>query len=231
MPRTISRDEQTKRKLLQAGGQVFAKKGFRRATVRDICLRAEVNVACIAYHFGGKAGLYESVLNEAHDEALRRFPTDMGLPPEAPVRDRLKAYIHSFLLRLLGQGRSAWHGRILNWELIEPTEVLGSHLRRSILPNARKLQAMVAEILCASADDCSVIFCAQSIVGQCRHYTLARPILELLFPGLSLDDAGIAQLAEHITEFSLAGIRRFKELQPDPDAPLPAPAPGEADKA
>ena len=237
MLRNISRDEQTKRKLLKAAGLVFARKGFRRATVREICLRAGVNVACIAYHYGGKAGLYESVLTAAHEEAMRRYPPDLGLPPEAPARERLTAYVHSFLLRLVGPDSCSWHGRIMNWELNEPTEVLSAHLRRSILPNVRILQSVVAEIVGCGEDDETTLLCAQSIVGQCRHYTLARPILAVLFPGLRQDARGIEQLATHIAAFSLAGLAHFREQGPcqgqprtpgqDPDpGPEPAEEPG-----
>lgn len=214
MPPKVSRDEKTKRELLAAAGEIFSRKGYRRATVREICQRAGANVAAITYHFGGKAGLYEAVLADSHAEAMRRHPPDQGLPPQAPVEERLYAFIHSFLLRLLGKGKPAWHGRIINWEMFEPTEVLEGHLRRSILPIARYLQGLVAEVLGAGPDDPRVILCSQSVVGQCRHYILARPILERMFPGCRLDQAGIARLAAHITEFSLAGIRQ---------APVPAP--------
>ena len=137
------------------------------------------------------------------------------LPPEAPAPERLAAYIHSFLLRLVGPDSCSWHGRIINWELSEPTEILGSHLRRSILPNVRVLQGLVAEIIGRAEDDEASLLCAQSILGQCRQYALARPILTILFPGLRQDPRGVEQLSAHITEFSLAGLAHFRERGPD----------------
>ena len=57
--------EATRAKLLQAATHVFAEQGFHAATVREICTRADVNVAAINYHFRDKLGLYFEVLRQS----------------------------------------------------------------------------------------------------------------------------------------------------------------------
>src|SRR5581483_8991895 len=52
----------TKQRLLEVAGAVFAEQGFKNATVREICKRADANVAAINYHFGDKQGLYSETL-------------------------------------------------------------------------------------------------------------------------------------------------------------------------
>ena len=54
-------DESTRNRILEAAGPVFATKGFRGSTVREICDAAKVNVASINYHFGDKSHLYVEI--------------------------------------------------------------------------------------------------------------------------------------------------------------------------
>src|SRR5437868_1363400 len=91
---------QTRQQLLEAAGKVFAELGFRAATVREICFRAGANIAAIHYHFGDKEKLYLEVLRYAQRREAQlypeRFAADAGLTPE----DRLRNFVHSFLLQL-----------------------------------------------------------------------------------------------------------------------------------
>ena len=106
MVETGGRD--TRERIVEAAGEVFARKGFRRATVREICTRAGVNVAMIKYHFGGKAGLYTAVLEHFRSVAGRRSRQIMdraeGDGPEA----RLKAFIRAQLEKLTGSGLTSF---------------------------------------------------------------------------------------------------------------------------
>ncbi len=52
----------TRTRLLEAAGPVFAAHGFDGATVREICSAAHVNVASVGYYFGDKLGLYREVI-------------------------------------------------------------------------------------------------------------------------------------------------------------------------
>jgi AcrR family transcriptional regulator len=53
--------ERTRTALLEAALDEFSAKGFAGARVRDIAARAGVSKDLIAYHFGGKEGLYQAV--------------------------------------------------------------------------------------------------------------------------------------------------------------------------
>jgi len=60
--------EATREALLVAGSEQFGAHGFDGVSVEAIAARAGVNKAMINYHFGGKRGLYRSILTSTFDE-------------------------------------------------------------------------------------------------------------------------------------------------------------------
>ena len=205
--------DDTKRRLLDAAGDVFSRLGFKAATVRTICRMAHANVAAVHYHFSGKEGLYEALLSEAFENGLKRHPPDMGLPDSAPAEERLFAFIHSFLLRMLGDGRSAWCGKLMAREMFEPTQALDQMVDRHILPLSAYLRAIVAEVIGngAGPEDALTRLCSMSIVGQCQYIFRSKTIIDRLAPEMRFDASGIRALAEHITRFSLYALKKFAE--------------------
>ena len=61
----------TKDKILKAAKTLFAQKGFREVTVREIAARAGVNSALIGYHFGGKKDLFNEVYRSFSEPLAR----------------------------------------------------------------------------------------------------------------------------------------------------------------
>ncbi|MCK5427639.1 MAG: helix-turn-helix transcriptional regulator, partial [Thermodesulfovibrionia bacterium] len=51
----------TKQRILDATEFLFARKGFRGTSLREITNRAGVNLAAVNYHFGSKKTLLEAV--------------------------------------------------------------------------------------------------------------------------------------------------------------------------
>ena len=58
----------TKEKILRAGTELFSEKGFDTTTTRDICTKAECNIAAVNYHFKGKEGLGIAVIDYLFDD-------------------------------------------------------------------------------------------------------------------------------------------------------------------
>ncbi|MFZ5564072.1 MAG: CerR family C-terminal domain-containing protein [Thermodesulfobacteriota bacterium] len=209
--------DDTKTRLIQAAGQEFAEHGFRSATVRDICRRAGTHVGSVNYHFGDKEGLYEAVLEYSHRMATQKYPPDMGLADGAGPEDRLSAFIRSLLLRILGEGLPAWHGKLMAQEIASPTGLMKQMIKNSIRPLQRHLAGIVVDLLqkegmALEADSSSVFLCTMSIVGQCLHHFKAKQVVEILRPR-TFDPADIESLAEHITRFSMGGIRALAKQE------------------
>ena len=199
---------ETRQRLLEAAGEVFAARGFRAATVREICRRARANLAAVNYHFGDKERLYAAVLQYTFHCAAPS-PLDLGLGVEATVEERLRAFIRSHLFSLLAEGRPAWHRKLVTREMAEPTLALDTVVDQIIRPEAELLMAIVRDVLGHDANPQRVWQCASSIIGQCLFYYHARPVITRLDPGQTFTPEALEQLVDHITQFSLAALRQF----------------------
>jgi AcrR family transcriptional regulator len=212
----------TRRALLFAAADVFAKCGFRNATIRDICRRAGANVAAINYHFGDKAGLYLEVLAEQSRVVRERFaarPADAeSLSPER----QLAAFVRTFLQRVLSPDVHARHGRIMIREMVDPTDALDHLVKEAIRPDAERLMAIMRAMLGPDLPAPTIRLCGMSVVGQILFYCHCQPVIRRLFPDLPADASRLDELAEHITRFSLAALKHYP-LAPaaGPSARLP----------
>jgi len=62
MKQTIASEQGRRDRILDAAEHAFAEQGFAGTSLRDIVLRAKVNLATVYYYFGSKQGLMEAVL-------------------------------------------------------------------------------------------------------------------------------------------------------------------------
>lgn len=56
--------EGAREKILKVAAKLFADRGLDGVSVRDISREAEVNVSLVSYYFGGKEGLYVTIIEE-----------------------------------------------------------------------------------------------------------------------------------------------------------------------
>src|SRR5450432_600559 len=182
-------DDATRHQLLEAAGAVFAEAGFHDATVREICRRAGANIAAVNYHFGDKEKLYAEVLRYSHGKTLEKHPVLLDVADDAPPEKKLHAFVHSLLLRIFDKGPTAWHGKLMSREMIEPTAALDSLVEERMRPMAGQLAKIVAEILDCSPNDERVRLCSLSVVSQCVFYNHCRPVVQRLFPDKLPQDA------------------------------------------
>jgi len=82
-------------RILEAVAPVFAAEGFAGASTRALGAAAGVNVSTLAYHFGGKQGLYDALVDRTYEHLLAVSVTVPGGTREARVR-ALVARLWSF---------------------------------------------------------------------------------------------------------------------------------------
>ncbi|WP_413288128.1 TetR/AcrR family transcriptional regulator [Bdellovibrio sp. HCB337] len=94
--------DNNRNKLLKAAAELFSDKGFDAVSTRDLCTRAEVNVAAISYYFGGKEGLYLEVFREYSQKLADRIDSALSnhqgkvnsrVEMEKALRDLIETFV------------------------------------------------------------------------------------------------------------------------------------------
>jgi len=202
------RETDTRERLLQAALEVFAEQGFETATIREICRRANANVAAVHYHFGDKRRLYAAIFESVL--TLLRARRTSFLPANAPPSERLRIYIRALFDEIFGcdgdADRSTQLSAIYLNEMARPTEVLDRVVADHMRKDAEELYGIIASLLGENPLKGEIIDCAASVVGQILYYYQAEPIISRLHPDRPPVRQRIDELADHVWRFSLGGI-------------------------
>jgi AcrR family transcriptional regulator len=206
-------NHETRERLLEAAGEIFAARGFKDATVREICAKAGANVAAVNYHFGDKQGLYSETIKHFVRLAMEKYPPNLGVTEKSTPQERLGAFIRSFLLRVLDPGKAGWYGKLISREMVDPTIVLDERVNDTLRPLVGRLMSIIGEILGPGTSEEQLRDAAATVVGQILIYHHCKPTLVRLFPDLRFEHEQIERLANHITSFTLAGLQSMRHVK------------------
>jgi AcrR family transcriptional regulator len=199
------RHDDTRRRLLESAGEVFAEKGFQAATVREICSRAGANLAAVNYYFGDKQRLYLEVVGYAHRGLSAQPAADF--PPGMPPAEKLRRFIEASLVGLdLDQQGPEWGRRLMMREMAEPSEACMALVDAFVRPKAEALRRILTDLLPPETPQVQRHMIAFSIVGQYLFHRLHRPVAALLMGEEMSWSVDAARVADHITRFTLAAL-------------------------
>jgi len=205
--------QETRQNLLEAAGQIFAQKGFREATIAEICQQATANTAAINYHFGSKEALYVESWRYSFTQSLKTYPLNGGIPPQAPAEERLHGRILAIMRRIIDPKSHEFD--IFHKEMASPTGLLAKAIQESVEPIFMGLAVLIGELLDREPSDHEVQLCSMSIRAQCFgplvHARRRKSAQSLPPTGLEPLLEDVEQLADHVTRFSLAGIRALRD--------------------
>ena len=210
--------ETTRGKILSAATEIFAAKGYLRATVREICSRAKVNLALVNYHFESKEKLYIAVVEQMFEQGPKRL---VGLADTvhdeaswcSAIRQWLKTSLEtvtaeepplSYLSAFIAQAPEA------------PEQVRKELFERHHLPLRRDLTRLVQMALPDGLSPRDVqlqtsLWCS-AIEAACMSHAMARPnwVDNFCPEGVSHDEWLEAELEWMVSSMSsLLRFRRF----------------------
>lgn len=211
-PDVLVREDDAKQRLISAAGPVFAEHGFDRATVRDICRIAGVNIAAVGYHFGDKFGLYREVIRNIRS---RCKPAELLVRPEGmTARDELHFSIRMMLTQMLSGDQAGWEAQLMMREMNHPTAVFAEMVEESFRPHFERMKSLIAEIAPPATTVDVIERLTLSIVGQCLYYRVGSEVVKQLIPeDRRRESFGIEALARHITGVILAAAEHSLATQ------------------
>lgn len=203
-----SKSKDTKKKLFNAGIKVFADKGYRDATVREICKEAgAANINAVNYYFGSKEKLYREILDDIF-AAYDRFDQD-DWDRKTP-KEQLKSMIVNFCTMLYKNNAFASDiTSIFVSEMTQPSPFIEELVDTYNRPRIKRHLKMFKDLLGEDATDDMARDCLVSVAGQLLYYSFAWPVFSRLFPDYSTHEK-YEQWAAHVYEFSLGGIKAVR---------------------
>ncbi|MFA6240393.1 MAG: CerR family C-terminal domain-containing protein [Candidatus Hydrogenedentales bacterium] len=204
-----TRGQETRQRILEEACKVFGEKGFRDATHAEICREAGANVAAINYYFGTKEALYRAVFEHLSVLAETLYPFTQGVSESASPEDQLHAFVRAFLGRVFDPDQLKHLHRIRMAEMFDPTGLLDEVMDQHLAKDRGHILGILRQLLGTGVPERDLSWCEMSIVGQClmvahgprddRHKDI-----------FGFSEAGVDLLAEHITDFSLAGVEAIR---------------------
>lgn len=146
----LTKGARTRARLQQEALRLFAVKGLDGVGIRELAEASGTNIASIAFHFGGKEGLYAAVVQDVagelarlHQTALAAAATESDAAGEgAPARAR--RIMHKLVEGLLTSNRSQWMSLLLQREFITPSPSFDRIYAEAVEPTLAALSRLVA---------------------------------------------------------------------------------------
>ncbi len=200
---------ETRIRILDAAAAIFAEHGFAATTIRQICSQAQVNLAAVNYHFGGKEGLYRDTIRYLRTRAYESYPIAYGLTADASAEEQLRAFVRSFLLRTSFDEKNQEFGTIVMRELVEPTTALDMMLDEGIRSLFGQLVGIVSDLLPENTDAEIVLASARSIISQCLFYLFSRSVISRMSPEEKFGLEDLDRVSEQILLFCLCALKEI----------------------
>lgn len=202
----------SRKKILDAALEIFSQKGYKSATVREICKRAGVNIALINYHFTSKKSLYMELIDSIMSDVAGKYPVSGYIKQEMTRDDKLKGIVTLLVMRAFGAdgiSKTKMRLQLINREILEPTDAMRLAMINRIKEVKGAAIGVVREYLPDAQED-EIKLCVLSIISQCFYPVFAMEAMKLAdLPNDASYENFYEMLIEHIYLFVKAGMAAY----------------------
>ncbi len=202
-------DHATKERILDEAEILFAQRGYRDVTIREITAAARCNQAAVNYHFGGKQNLYLEVFRARWGPRAKRlrdyFEESLAGHDSPSPAVVVHALASAFLEGPLTEEEKHRHHQLMTRELAQPTEAFELVAHEVHQPFLGDLVEKFRSSIRVPVDEERLILCIVSIMAMVLHFNFARPMITHITGG-AYDEDFKSRLVKHITDFSIHGL-------------------------
>ncbi len=203
------RGVRSRERLIDEATRIFADKGFAKASTREICLAAGVNVASIHYYFGDKAGLYRAVLLRPLEEVQVAFAQFDS--PDLSLSQALHRLMSALLCPWGLDEKATWIMRLHLREMVEPTHDYKDVFVQQILPHHHSLVGLLARHVGVGEPDEALQQLAFALVAMVHDYGLSRDFMNILAPGLLQGPKALDTVLDRLVGYGVALVGHERE--------------------
>lgn len=203
-PRSASRADGalTRNRILEAAGPLFALHGYAETTNKAIAAAAGVDLASINYHFGGRDGLYQSVLAAAHQRFIKLDELTRLAALDLPPAEKLRMLLSGLVAKAAdGQG---WHVRVLARELLSPSSHVQILFEEEVSPKLRVLMGILAALTGIPENAPALQRCLLNVAAPCLMLLVLGHNVPGPMQGVRHTPPG--ELVEHLFSYAMGGL-------------------------
>lgn len=200
---TAKDSEQTRARIIEAAGRLFAERGFDGVSVRLIAKEAETHLSALNYHFQTKQMLFFEVLAAAAAHASISEDDKRALQRLKP-REALFYLVKEALADYRKDGPENWRHALLARESHRGGEAHQNVIDRYYRPDLLFVAELIAAATGLGQDSRHVQFAVFTMISLLETFGLHSHLADEIVPGFYVDFGKADQLSRHIVAVSLA---------------------------
>ena len=200
----------TKTVIMNAAEELFAAAGYNATSLRAITQAADVNLAAVNYHFGGKQGLLEAIynrriapMNTARIDSLEKLEKTWLSSP-IPLDNLVKSFIKPALS--MSRNEDGKHFvTLLGRSYMEPNPILQEQVRSMFSEVSERFATSFARTLPYLSRD--ELYCRMHfMVGVLAYCMSGADLMRMIASSQFLDNASSETLINNLVDFVCNGM-------------------------
>jgi len=211
--------EATRLRLLETATREFGAHGYSAVSTRELAKAAKVNLSAIPYHFGGKEGLYQAVIEKIVTEAQNSYGSiakkiqtqleapDLRLEEGERLIRKLIRHIASFLV---GQGNDCHRATLIIRELMSPSAEF-KQLYDGFMEQMHSLTSrLIAALIHEDPESEANILRTHALLGQIVFFSAGRHLIKTRTDGQNFTAKHLDAIVDTVTETFIATIHGMR---------------------